>query len=749
MLRSWSPTTLANILLLAVVILAPARAVAVAHLDPSLPFGMVAWVGLAAIGLALTVLLVGSLPGPTHLATSLTGAAVVAGLVALTTPSVPSDPNLTQHVAQLIQEFVTWFGAVTTGHQATDNRLFLLLLSEISWAIGYASTWLVIRRQQVWLPVTAGVFSLLLVLMAFPSLSRYAVAQFLAALILAAGVNLQRQRDTWASAGLREPAGISRRAILVGMPVSLALVGLGWLAPTTLTSKASASAPTPVRDAWLKAQGEFYRMFGGLRAANVASLSGFNTSLILHGSFHLATIPVLEIASSLPEYWRAITYDQYTGHGWRSSEPIQSRSLPAGTPIQQDPALKSRALQTQKITVLQPRGNYLVGAELPIQFDRPATLEMYTSDTADSVDVVSALSKDILLPGTQYIVTSNVSTATVDDLRRAGRTYPSDVRQRYLALPRIPWRVRRLAFRLTTRKSNVYDKAAAIESYLKTLTYALDVPVPPANRDGVDYFLFVTKAGYCDYFASAMAVLLRTVGIPSRVVAGYATGQAQGDATYLVQDANAHSWTEVYFPDYGWIPFDATAGWPTFPRGVSVPRTTVPATPTPIPDPVATMPPSTPVASPIPTLSSGDLLPGSRSVAPIVVDARPALPYIGGLGLAGLAAFIARYSWEKDLRQLPGPVVAYVKMTRLATLLGVGPKGTQTPREYARALSQALPDASDAIDGIADQYEEQVFGRPAARSGGDVTNLWLRFRSQFVRRISRLGLRKEIDREGH
>lgn len=742
MLRSWSPTKLANVVLLAVVILAPARAVAVVNLDRSLPFGMVVWVGLAAIGLGLAITLADFLPRPLNLVAIFIGAATVAGIVALTTPSSPLDPGLKHHVIELVQEFMIWFHAVSSGSQATDNRLFLLLISEVAWVLGYSSTWLLVKRHSVWLPVTSGVVSVLLVLMAFPTLAIYAWVQLVAALALVARVNLQQQREDWVDAGVQEPVDLSRRAIIVGIPVSVGLVGLGWLAPTTLTAKVSASAPTPVRESWLKAQGEFYRMFGGLRASSLASLSGFSTSLVLHGSFHLASTPVLEIAASLPEYWRAIVYDQYTGNGWLSSNPIQNRTLPAGATIQQNPPLKSRALLPQKVTVLESRGNYLVGAAQPVQFNRPAILQLFSSSPASANNVVAAIAQQILVPGSQYTVMSNVSTATAEQLREAGRDYPTDIRERYLALPRIPRQVRHLAWRLTARESTPYDKATAVESYLKTLTYSLDVPVPPANRDNVDYFLFVTRTGYCDYFASAMAVLLRSVGIPSRVVSGYATGQKQSNGTYLVQDANAHSWTEVYFPEYGWIPFDPSAGWPSFPRGVTVPQSASQATPI---QNQATTKQSTPVPTPIPTPPSGDTLPESSSSTALSIDLRPALPFLGGLGLAGLGGLFARHLWEKDLRRLPAPVVAYVKMTRLATVLGVGPKDVHTPREYARTLSHALPEASDAINEIADLYGEQVFGRTTTTNRSDAVVLWLRFRSAFVKRVAKLGRGNEHD----
>ena len=99
----------------------------------------------------------------------------------------------------------------------------------------------------------------------------------------------------------------------------------------------------------------------------------------------------------------------------------------------------------------------------------------------------------------------------------------------------------------------------AIINYLKDYPYNLKIEAPPANADGVDYFLFTQKTGYCTYFASALAVMLRSVGIPARMVVGFLPGQYDPKAhTYIIRDRDYHAWTEVYFPGYGWITFDPT-----------------------------------------------------------------------------------------------------------------------------------------------------------------------------------------------
>jgi hypothetical protein len=121
--------------------------------------------------------------------------------------------------------------------------------------------------------------------------------------------------------------------------------------------------------------------------------------------------------------------------------------------------------------------------------------------------------------------------------------------------PRIP----ELARRITAQADNSYDKALVMESYLRrNFGYTLNLAGKP-GADPLAQFLFVTKAGHCEYFASAMAVMLRTLGIPSREVNGFLPGEFNDVAgDYIVRASDAHSWVEAYFPGSGWITFDPT-----------------------------------------------------------------------------------------------------------------------------------------------------------------------------------------------
>jgi transglutaminase-like putative cysteine protease len=162
----------------------------------------------------------------------------------------------------------------------------------------------------------------------------------------------------------------------------------------------------------------------------------------------------------------------------------------------------------------------------------------------------------------RYEGTSSLARIPGSELRRASTNYPPEVIGPYLQLPRrLDPRVHELAVDATSRANNPYDKAVAVELYLKShYAYTLDLRGDP-GRDPLAYFLFDRKAGHCEYFASAMAIMLRAIGIPARYATGFLPGEFNdvgGD--YIIRSSDAHAWVEAYFPGYGWITFDPTPG---------------------------------------------------------------------------------------------------------------------------------------------------------------------------------------------
>ena len=162
-----------------------------------------------------------------------------------------------------------------------------------------------------------------------------------------------------------------------------------------------------------------------------------------------------------------------------------------------------------------------------------------------------------------YEALSDIGLPSPDDLRRASTDYPAEIRRIYLELPKVDPRVAELARQVAASATNSYDRALAIETYLRdNLTYSLD-PTGIEPGDPIASFLFKAKAGYCEYFAATMALMLRTQGIPSRLVNGFQTGTYNRvGKDFIVRGRDAHSWVEAYFPLYGWIAFDPTPADP-------------------------------------------------------------------------------------------------------------------------------------------------------------------------------------------
>src|SRR5712671_478982 len=160
-----------------------------------------------------------------------------------------------------------------------------------------------------------------------------------------------------------------------------------------------------------------------------------------------------------------------------------------------------------------------------------------------------------------YEADSDIGTPSPEQLRKASEDYPPQVSGSYLRLPVIDPRIPRLAAQIVGSALGNYDKALAIEHYLKThFGYTLQLP-RTAMKDPLANFLFERKQGHCEYFASSMAVMLRTLGIPARVVNGFRSDEFNDlTGNYVVRAKNAHAWVEAYFPGYGWITFDPTPG---------------------------------------------------------------------------------------------------------------------------------------------------------------------------------------------
>lgn len=229
------------------------------------------------------------------------------------------------------------------------------------------------------------------------------------------------------------------------------------------------------------------------------------------------------------------------------------------------------------------------------------------------------------------------------------------------------------------------------------------------------YVLFDIRQGYCDYYASAMAVMARALGIPARVVSGYAQGEWMPDGRYRVRQRDAHTWVEIYFPGFGWVEFEPTAAQPSILR----PQRPISPTPTPAaPGPID----STPGAPrPMPTprrMLEGDfdIQPGESLPLPRASRFSVGLVTVGFVGALGFLSLALGIRDHYRVRRLSPAARGYLWMNRVAWLLGIRFPASWTPMERARYLGGLIPEVAGALEQVAECYSAVRFGGRRARA---------------------------------
>ncbi len=299
---------------------------------------------------------------------------------------------------------------------------------------------------------------------------------------------------------------------------------------------------------------------------------GFAPTLLLGAYGPLNNTIVMRVRSSAVSYWRVQTYGAYTGSSWTtdSAAPTPLERAPDASfaplvdPRDEDgPDAAGGAPTRQTFTLVQGQANLIPVAYRPIRLSFPEKT-IFQRATGD------LQADQPLQPGTSYTVVSRTPQTDPALLEAATEGDPSAVAP-YLALPALPTLTTNAAAASTIGARTRYDKVLAIIAYLQAHAhYNLSTPALAPGQEGVDALL-TTGRGFCEQFATALTVLARANGIPARLVTGFAPGDYNAlSRVYTVRANDAHAWTEVYFPGYGWIPFDATPGYGAQPRPTAV-----------------------------------------------------------------------------------------------------------------------------------------------------------------------------------
>jgi transglutaminase-like putative cysteine protease len=298
-------------------------------------------------------------------------------------------------------------------------------------------------------------------------------------------------------------------------------------------------------------------------------VSGFSESVNLGGIGRIqqSNAPVMHVqvlyGGLTPDTkWRGLALSDFDGRRWSNpgreqplvlpmhNVPVDLRQLRlSDTPIYSVSRKETLAYRV----IMEPIGSYVFFlASTPLQVNGPySEVSVFANGSVNKNDETRSI--DI------YEGQADTSDPAPLLLHSKSLDYPPGVRTRYVGLPaRLDQRIPALAKKVTSSAISNYARAKAIEDYLrKNLDYTLDLPGKEA--DPLAHFLFERKKGHCEYFASAMAIMLRTLNIPTRLVNGF-RGAEYNDVnqTYIIRAQNAHSWVEVYFPEYGWVAFDPT-----------------------------------------------------------------------------------------------------------------------------------------------------------------------------------------------
>ena len=342
---------------------------------------------------------------------------------------------------------------------------------------------------------------------------------------------------------------------------------------------------------------------------------------------------------------------------------------------------------------------------------------------------------EILEENQRYRVTTYVSTAETPELADSTADYPNWIADRYLQLPQtLPTEVRALANQVVTDANAVtpWEKTMAVKRFLQQQVYSLEIEGPGPRDDGIHYFLFKTvnepcpsdfptcdttkRKGYSQYFGSAATVMLRSVGVPARMIAGWSAGEYVPDqGQFLIRDRNRHGWTQIFAPPYGWIDIEVTPGRPSVPRNILVPTT-----------PTSDIPPGLPGSAEFDPdyleyledldelalleqefLRSGRFQPAETDQALLPFEV-PVVPTAVAASLI-LIVLIAVSLWRWNLRGQPAPVRTYSQFIRVAALLGYRKPSHVSAREFATEIADMTMRYGDARR-IIEAFEKSVYG---------------------------------------
>lgn len=716
------------------------------------------------------------------------GACLVLLIAALNQPT-----NLGDGIYTVFSRLFQWLFDAASGGINQDDLVFTLLVASLFWFLGYNLAWHLFRVDRVWravLPAALILISNSLYYTGSANLDIYMVVFTFLTLLLVVRSNMDSREWDWYLHGIRVPRRLRQQVFRVGVVLALIVGTVAWIIPRSDIEERLQNFQEFMQAEPLQQLSELWnRLFSAAETEGPTTADYYGgDSLQLGGAIRLGdeTVFLVSAPQGRRYYWRSRVFDNYDSGRWTSAADTRLTDPEAPLNVEYEEYFPGARVPVQQTFTMGLSASRLVyTAPQPLSIDLPTRTDLrYLPDpTQGTQDMLVSVIRPIrvLYEGETYTATSSMSSATADQLRQASTEYPQWIRDIYGSyMPSATARTIQLASQIVAEANaqTPYDKAKAIETWLRqNIVYNESIPEPPAGQDPVDWVVFDYKQGYCNYYASAMIVMLRSMGIPARMAAGFAQGTwNEQEQAFLVQERDAHTWVEVYFPGYGWVEFEPTAAQSPVNRGdeplLPAPQSTTPA-PSPTPSFTPTPPPTSTPEPEVDAMANQQLTPGTPTVTstmlpsttptPVVIPTQPPptrpqtrdnanslLPALGFALLAlvlivavlGLSVFIYWW-WEwRGMKGLSPIVRAYSRLERYLGLIGIHLKPEQTPEERRNVIVRDLPAAESSVTAITRMYINERYGpdRPSTAEtpqGQVADRAWTDARGNILQRFLR------------
>jgi transglutaminase-like putative cysteine protease len=671
----------------------------------------------------------------------LAGFVVVAGILLFADTVLLVVPTRETLVAMLEATEVALREVGAQAAPVEVTREFLLLTCAGAWAVTTAADGLAFRARQPLLTLVPA-----LGLFVFPAVIRPTSPAWYTAWFLlgAAGLLLFEGRARLATWGRWVSSASSRPQVGWRLPITRAASTGRWLAlgasllALTLPSLLPGYGQQPLLD--------FKEGPGSDIGVAINPFVSLRTRLR-----NPEEVPVFKVKTTQNARWRLIVYDRFDGTLFTASRPPQRSLIPfqGQTEGELDPDLPTGQV-TQQFEIQELASFWLPAATAPVGVDADGR-RVLESPAFRSLTV-----RQRVREGFRYSVVSQVPNVRAQNLvGPADGEYQRPELRPYLDTGSLDGAVRNLADAVTEGKDTPFEKALAIQDYLRNpdlFTYSLNVPSLAEGGNQLRRFLLEVREGYCEQFAIAMAMMARQAGIPARVAVGFTAGTQRED--YLqVTTHDAHAWPELWFPRAGWVYFEPT------PRGdgqVLVPSYTTSTGRVPADESASGVLPALP-SGPTGTTASdpSELRPEPVGDQPLGGGGRVGLlerPAVrAALAVVLLLVLIPAVKWSRNLLarrragQRPRDAVAesYTEVTSWARDAGIGRRGAETPAAYARRLHTDFADDAEELVELTGLYERAEYA--AAEPDAEQAHLARRLaRSARASLAGRLGWRRRL-----